>query len=124
MSIHFYIMYIIYTFLYYIILFFYIIFIWLTPVESVGQKIDTFSQSAVAVDQSPCLVIRKSLVQFPGLHVEVSLFYETVPLNAPDVQVDTVHGSRRHQCVNVCKSLWQKIKPDKLPKIVMRLSLN
>lgn len=67
-------------------------------------------ESGVAVDQreSQCVVIRKSLVQFPGLHVEVP-----EPQTAPGVQVDTVHGSRRHQCVNICmnycKSLWQKI---------------
>ena len=36
----------------------------------------------------------------PGLHVEVSLGKTVNPKTAPDVL--PLHGSHRHQCVNVC----------------------
>ena len=46
----------------------------------------------------------------PGLHVDVSFGKILNPKTAHNVQVGTLHGSHRHQCMNVCmnycKSLW------------------
>ena len=38
----------------------------------------------------------------PGLHVEVSLSKILNPKLLTDVLVGTLHGSHRHQCMNVC----------------------
>ena len=54
-------------------------------------------------------------LDFPGLHVEVSLGKILNPKTAPDVLVGTLHGSHGHQCMNYCQSLWTKASA-KCPK--------
>ena len=59
--------------------------------------------AAVAQGQSQCLVIRRSLVDFPGL--QSVLGQDTEPQTASDGLVGTLHGSHHYQCMNYCKSL-------------------
>ena len=47
------------------------------------------------------LVIGRSLVRFPWSPCQSVFGQDTEPQTAPDVLGRTLHGSHRHQCMNV-----------------------
>ena len=76
------------------------------------------------------LVIGRLLVRFPTIPwyaCQSVLGQDTEAQTAPDVLVGSLHGSRHHQCVNVCmnycKSLWTKAS-DKCSKCICNVNVN